>query len=296
MKISVIISSVTIVPELAPLITELLKQAMAEPDIHFQLVAVTQYSSELVSTFRNQLKENYESLLHINTHHKLGYFGTFNLALKQNEVNDSDLFVFTNDDISVPPSFLRLIKESSLALPILYAPLVRNVNGTTQLSVFRKSYSRLSMFFRLYDEGLYSKLGHVLGVLDTKIRNINKNRHTVFGCCFIMNQVAINQIKSFDDNIFLYYEEVFLYAMARQFNWDCQVLTLLSVNHYGGRTAPEKYTFTRSDLDRRSALYVAQKYLYFNSTQLLVLQIFKQFELCIRSLIRFFGKCFTPSQ
>jgi len=290
MKISFIVTSVKIVPELTCLITEILKQSRSEPEIDFQLVTVTQFSNVLMKDFENQLKEDYTSIIHINTDGRFGYFSTFNLALEQKEIIDSDLFVFMNDDIIIPSNFLNVIKQSTLDRGILYAPLVRKINAAIQLSVFRKNYSKLTMFFRFYDEGLYSKVGRLLRTLDTKTENINRNRYTVFGCCFIMNQTAVTQMGKFDDRIFLYYEEVFLFAMVRKFNWECKVLTNLSINHRGGATTTRRFTPIRSHMDKQSAIYVAKEYLGFNRTQLLILRMYKLLEIFSRQLISLISK------
>lgn len=210
MTVSIIIASTgKIVPELIPLIEELIRQTRLHFEINFRIILVTQYNSDVKKELQEGLNENYKHITHINTNRKTGYFGKFNLALEQGQVFNSDIFVFMNDDIVIKSNFLDIIKQVLLDHEILYAPLVYEPDGKIQLSVFRKNYSKFSIFFRYYDEGLYTRVGRFLNILNTNIQNINENRSTVYGCCFIMNWPTITQVVRFDANIFLYYEEIF---------------------------------------------------------------------------------------
>lgn len=78
--------------------------------------------------------------------------------------------------------------------------------------------------------------------------------------------------------------------MARKFKWECKVLTDVFITHSAGGTVTKNFTLLRSYIDMESAIYVAKQYLNFNSGQLLMLGIFRWFELCIRQLIKAYHK------
>jgi GT2 family glycosyltransferase len=237
-----------------------------------------------MSQLYEKLGHDLERIQCHNSESPIGYFANLNKALEHYEGEPHDFYVFTNDDITIHPGFLDDILKCPTERPILYAPLIKDKNGDVQMSVYRKDYTKLGMFWRINDEGLYTRISSRLGFKVRRPSDINKGRYTVYGCCFIMNALSLKDIGELDGDIFLYYEEAYFSVMVKKFGWDCKVLEDTEINHVAGATMTKGYYINRSRIDMQAALCVAERYMGFNGLQLLALRIFKWIELVVRQI------------
>jgi len=144
-------------------------------------------------------------------------------------LSQGDWFLLLNPDMSVPPGFLDtvldyaqdLIKESPNAGIVGFR--LRHPDGTRQASC-----------------GPFPTLVNTLGGLILP-RKLRKCRHVsdrrqrvpwVTGCCLLINRECLEQIGGFDEDFFLYYEDVDFCRRARKAGWSVWYDPSMEVIHH----------------------------------------------------------------
>jgi len=245
-----------------------------------RLIISCSYSEEQLDSFYASTKNlGLNSTLILHREDK-GLLARFNRALETlDDLNDDDILLFCNDDLLLDEGFVKQL----FSLPskgYLAGPMARGVDGHVQISIYRKKFTPWLLFWRLYDGGLYSIF---LNKERLRKMDINLDRETVDGCCFILPGNVIKQIGGrFDDSIYLYGEEIYLQYLVRSYNLKCFVDHKLTLIHSGGATLTNNWTVWRSKVQRKSRLYAAKRYMNCNTFVIALIYIHATTEMGIR--------------
>jgi len=89
--------------------------------------------------------------------------------------------------------------------------------------------------------------------------NLNQPVDQVAGSCFMIRREMINEIGLFDENFFIWFEEVDLCKRAKQEDWQVWYVADADIIHYGGQSFQQQLTVKNQRDFFRSAVYYMVK-------------------------------------
>lgn len=211
-----------------------------------------------------------------------GMMGKFDCFLSWYRPEDpDDIIVFSNDDVVFAPDFVARLAGTPMD-DLIAGPVIRTPSGTWQTSMFRKRFSLLSLMFRVYDGGLYSRLIKTPDTLD----GLNKGRFTVDGCCFVLNERTLRRFgRRFDYVAFLYLEEVLFQVLYEKLGIRSEVVAGLEITHLGGASLTHVWSLDKSRLQLESVTAVSRAYLGHAPWQTAVLRGWFRLESLVRQVL-----------
>lgn len=216
----------------------------------------------------------------IQNEENLGYANANNIGIK---ASHGEFILFLNTDTAVPPETLPSLLAEMRAKPELGAigPALVHENKSFQVSFGgrRNFFSEILQKVILnpyYEQAL-------------KYSSEAKEVVWVSGACFFARRSAVEDAGFFDENFFLYFEDIDLCVRMRKKGWKVVFFPGVRVIHTGGAATSGRKFQTRLEY-RRSQLYFYRKH----SSRLSVLLL--KLYLRLNFFLLFLFKLRTPAE
>lgn len=203
-------------------------------------------------------------LIYICAKQNLGYAKGNNLGAKiAKECYGDDYYLFSNNDIR----FLNKFNIEKLIAPMrrnnkiaVVGPEIIGLDGKQQSP--RKIKSAWNqLFLNYYDLLLPKKLKFTDKITDVEFTDHSKECYWVTGSFMIVEAKKFQEIKGFDENTFLYCEEVILAERLRKQAYHMYYENSVKVLHEHGQTVKNAYSVLRGiELSFQSSLYYYTNY------------------------------------
>lgn len=221
------------------------------------------------------IKTDFPQVILIENKENFGFAKANNQAI---HTSSGEMLLFLNPDTIIKPgailSLAKYLEEHSDTG--IVAPLVLNGDGTTQISAFRFP-TLFREFWRLFKLDGFLPLSYYSP--DYFKGKNPRNADVVLGACFLVREQCLDQIGLFDDQYFVYSEEVDLCLRAHEAGWKISWLPQASIIHFGGKSTSKVSDKMFIELNRNKTRYFRKHH------GKLVAQIYKLL-LCIISIIR----------
>ncbi len=180
----------------------------------------------------------------------LGYARANNIGIN---ASSGEFLLFLNTDTVVPPEALpALVAEIRARTQVGAAgPALVHENGRFQVSFggSRNFFSEIGQKFFL-NPYYKNVLGH-----STKPRDVR----WVSGACLLARRKAVEEAGFFDENFFLYFEDIDLCLRMREKGWKIVFFPSVRITHEGAATTSRLRLQTRLEY-RRSQVYFYRKH------------------------------------
>jgi N-acetylglucosaminyl-diphospho-decaprenol L-rhamnosyltransferase len=195
-----------------------------------------------------------------------GYGRANNIGLKM--ARGKHLLILNPDTVPLTSSLSRLVRFQSENLSAgIVAPRLLNADGSVQRSAFRFP----SLLMHALD--LYPPPRWLPGRLRERLAGSRLNGRYLeelearapfridhpLGACLMLSREAYERVGGFDEDIFMYSEEIDLALRYRQAGWECWQVPGARVVHLGGRSTAQQPDRMRIEL-WRSRLYLYRKH------------------------------------
>ncbi len=212
-------------------------------------------NSENKNLQKSLLTKNYKNLRYVSSLKNLGYGAGMNLGAKHAKgeylfILNPDV-VFTTDIISPLVSSFKKNKTTGIISPLLYT--TDNVimeQGARELTPFR-ALIKLSFIDKLFPNNPISKDYWVKDWEDKNLKEVDN----VPGTALIIKKETFNEIRGFDENFFLYFEEFDLCKRVREKGYKIFIDPTSKLIHKWGTST--KLLKNRDEIFRKS------RYCYF---------------------------------
>ena len=272
MKLSVCIVSFNAQEALEGCLSSLLENSEGPLEVIVADNASSDGSAELV-------KSRFPHVLLLENDENVGFSRASNLCWRR---ATSELILFLNSDTKVPPGAIDRLASILEARPDVGAlgPCLRNEDGTLEMS--------FGAMMRLSSE-LWQKClnyGYRLGVL----RGYVEKRHArerdvdwVSGACLLTRRSLLERIEGFDENFFLYSEDVDLCARLRSLGCRVVYTPAVSVRHLKGRSVAsnQERAFVEA---QKSRLHFYRK--HYGGMRLAALRVYMRVKLGLAYLLK----------
>lgn len=216
-------------------------------NLDFEILIVDNNSSDGSQEF---IKQNYPNIKLITNEENVGFAKALNRGLRESK---GEFFLFLNTDTVVYPNALSpLLKElkTNPGIGAIGPALLRGENAY-QVS-FGKSVSFASQIFQKYFLNPFYKL---------RLKSSQKRKEVgwLSAACFMTRREILEDVDLFDENFFLYFEDIDLCYRIRKKGWNLLFLPQARVFHKGGTSTRLDKVSSRFEY-RRSQLYFYQKH------------------------------------
>ena len=195
-----------------------------------------------------------KNIYYYNSENNIGYGAGINKAAEFTKDNQPDFFFILNNDTIIPKSFFDDFLSSLPKLDkldkALYSPVIKNSDNDN-----------------IWYAGGKINLARCMGTHHTNIPQQNYyETNFISGCCIICTPDIYFKLKGFDENFFLYYEDVDLSIRAKHNNIKIILLSKLFIYHKIGVSTGGDNTTITSYFSSRNRIYLMRK--HFNSCTL----------------------------
>ncbi len=233
-------------------------------------------SLELISGFLKNTKK-YKSYFVINKENK-GFAGGCNVALDWCYKNNKDYILFLNNDTEVDKDFLSYLvdatykyKDGAIFSPSIYFYDRRDLlwfGGETKTSFLKMNKGMQSSLFK---KPIPNK---------TKVTEID----FASGCAMLCKTKVIKKLRGFDENFFLYFEDVDLSFRARKLGYKIYWIPESKIYHkVSATTLPKLGSSVIHYYDVRNALLLNKKH---SSIFFIFYRFIWSFFVCIKQVIK----------
>lgn len=182
---------------------------------------------------KEKIKEYFPQVNFIQNKKRKGYGANQNTVIKK---TNSDFFLVLNDDTVLKENSLDILidflieKENVAAI----GPKILNKDGTLQYSARAFPNIFTGVFRRTFLNKLFPNNPYVKEylMLDWKHNSV-KSIGWISGACMLLRRKAITEIGLFDENFFMYVEDLEWCFRAHQKNWEIYYCPLAEIIHYG---------------------------------------------------------------
>ena len=198
-------------------------------NIHFEIILIdNSFQDEGLESVLNQFPE----IRLIDNTTNLG----FACANNQGAVMaKGDFLLFLNPDTTMKEGTIETMLGHLRANPSVgvVGPKVLNLNGTIQYScrkfptIWSGLFNRYSLMTRLFPNNRYSKDYLMLDYDHSSIRSVD----WVSGCCMMIPASTFKKVNGFDENYFLFIEDVDLCQIMRKENYRVDYLPSAKIFH-----------------------------------------------------------------
>lgn len=207
------------------------------------------------------LTKNYKNLQYISSPKNLGYGGGMNLGAKYSKgeylfILNPDV-VFNNDIISSLISKFKKHKRTGIISPLLYT--TNNVimeQGARELTPLR-ALIKLSFIEKLFPNNPISKDYWVKEWKDNSLKEVD----SVPGTALIIKKQLFDEVRGFDENFFLYFEEFDLCKRIRERGYKIFIDPTSKLIHKWGTST--KLLKNRDEIFKKSRYYYFKKHFGF---------------------------------
>jgi GT2 family glycosyltransferase len=204
----------------------------------------------------------------------LGYAKANNIGIMASR---GEFILFLNTDTVVPPEALPSLLVRIKARPEFGAigPALIHKDKSIQVS-FGKRVDFFSEIWQKFILNPYYK--HAL-----KRSSNPREAGWLSGACLLTRRAAVEDAGLFDENFFIYFEDIDLCVRLRERGWKLGFFPGIRVSHVGGATTSARKFQARLE-NRRSQLYFYRK--HNSKTSLLLLRIYLKLNLTLFCLFR----------
>lgn len=180
----------------------------------------------------------------------LGYAKANNIGIKASR---GEFILFLNTDTVVPPETLPSLLAEMKAKSELGAigPALVHANDEFQVSFGRKR----NFFSEILQKVILNPYYKQVLKHSSKVREV----WWVSGACFFVRRSAVEEAGLFDENFFLYFEDIDLCVRMRQKGWELIFFPGVRVLHVGEATTSRRKFQARLEY-RRSQVYFYRKH------------------------------------
>jgi len=216
-------------------------------NMNLEILIVDNNSSDGSQEF---IKQNYPQIKLITNEENVGFAKANNRGFREGK---GEFFLFLNTDTVIYPNALSLLLEELKINPRVGAigPALLRGENAYQIS-FGKRVSFASQIFQKFFLNLFYKL---------MLKGIQKRKKVgwLSAACFMTRKEILEDVGLFDENFFLYFEDIDLCYRIRKKGWSLLFLPQARVFHKGGTSTGKDKVSSRFEY-RRSQLYFYQKY------------------------------------
>lgn len=243
-------------------VRELLKKCLESiyrhrADLDIEIIVIDNNSGDDTV---DMIKQNFPEIKVIGNHNNLGFGAANNQGIKQ---STGDYILLLNPDTEIRNNALRktldFIKTNDRAGIVGCKHL--NPDLTLQPSV-RRFPKPLAIFLIL------TKLAKIFPTWPPIYKYLYKDFNykqsqvvdQVNGSFMLIKKELLQEIGGFDENFFIWFEEVDLCRRAKKVLWEVWYFAQAEIIHHGGQSFKQQLTFKKQKLFFKSALYYFQKH------------------------------------
>lgn len=223
-------------------------------NLDFEVIVVDNNSSDGSA---EMIKGKFPSVILIENKENLGFGAANNQGIR---ISKGEYVLILNPDTIIFPNALKSLIAFLDQNPKIGAvcPKILNSDNTVQLSCIRKLPTLLSEFFELtYLNRRFPKnriIGdHYMSYCDY---NLEREVELLSGCCIMIRKIALEKIGLFDENFFIYGEDMDLCHRIKKAGWKLWYLPPAQIMHFGGES-------TKQVSDKRIFYSQEAKYAFF---------------------------------
>jgi GT2 family glycosyltransferase len=215
--------------------------------IGLEVVAVDNNSSDGSQEY---IRREFPEVRLIANRENIGFSRANNLGISETR---GDYLLFLNTDTAVTQGALSSLLQELRENPSTGAigPALFRKPNVYQVS-FGKKVSFVSQFLQKYFKNFYF-------ALRLKASRRKREVHWLSAACLLVRRSALEEAGYFDENFFLYFEDIDLCRRMRQLGWKLVYLPQAAVFHEGGATTAPRGLRSRLEY-RRSQLYFYRKH------------------------------------
>jgi GT2 family glycosyltransferase len=227
-QVSIIIVHYNVFDELCVCISSILQ---SKPKTSYEIIVV---DNDKKPTIQKQLKKKFPQVKYINGQGNVGFGQANNLGVK---IAKGKFLFFLNPDTKVFKNtldnlvqFLQKHKRAGIV-----APLLANMDGevyqqgSLTLTPLR-GIASLSLFHRIFPQNPTARRYYLHDWNKKTIKEVD----VVPGTAFLIRKEIFEQIKGFDKNFFLYFEEFDLCKRVKALGWEIFITPVARINHVWG--------------------------------------------------------------
>lgn len=214
-----------------------------------------------------------------------GYSGGNNIGIKQAVSDNCDAVLILNPDVELQNDIISIMVNEFTDQIVCVAPKVFDLNGNDGQRI-RPEYNFKYAFFNKKPLYYIRKL-----FKGDNYYKYDVNEKFVFdgfpsGCCFLIRSDAFEKVGFFDDNVFLYSEELILANKLTELQMKCCYVPEAVVRHNEG-TSTRKISTAFIDYHMyASEYYLLKKYCDTSKLQLKIIKFLRLVNFKIKTIIR----------
>ena len=216
-------------------------------EMDFEIIIVDNNSSDGSQEF---IRQNYPQIKLITNDDNAGFAIALNRGLRESR---GEFFLFLNTDTVICPNALSLLLEELKNNPRIGAigPALLKGEDAYQVSFGRK-VSFVSEIFQKFFLNPFYRL---------RLKSIQKRKEVgwLSAACFMTRREVVEDAGLFDENFFLYFEDIDLCYRIRLRGWSLLFFPQAKVFHKGATSTGQDKVRSRFEY-RRSQLYFYQKH------------------------------------
>lgn len=214
---------------------------------NYQIIVVDNGSD--VEDF-NRLKNNFPNVKVLRSDVNLGFTGGNNLGIKNSLEEKTDFILLLNNDTIVEPNFIQ--------------PLLNIFEKNPNVGISAPQINYFDEPKKIWSDGGYISKIRASGFAysDKFEENSNTNyvqKQFVSGCCMLIKREVFEKIGLFDDNFFLYLEDVDLCVRTVKSGYSIYVSHKSKIYHKVSNSTIKKYTALPLYYVTRNRLYFIKK-------------------------------------
>ncbi len=186
----------------------------------------------------------------IENRENVGYARANNQGIR---ASSAESILFLNPDTVISGGVIGHLLEELKKRPeaAAIAPRLRHEDGSFQVSFGQKVDFWAELFQKLLFNPFYR----------LRLRFFNRPRKVgwLSGACLLVRRQAVEEVGLFDENFFLYFEDIDLCVRLRKRGWQLVFDPEVTVLHAGGASTSARRLFSRLEY-RRSQVYFYQKH------------------------------------
>jgi len=196
------------------------------------------------------ITQNYPQVKLILNEENVGFAKANNRGFRESK---GEFLLFLNTDTVIQPNALSLLLEELRASPRVGAigpALIRGENAY-QVSFGRRVSFASEVFQKFFLNPFYI----------FRLKNVRRKKEVgwLSAACFMIRREVLEDVGLFDENFFLYFEDIDLCYRIRKEGWNLLFFPQVRVFHRGGASTGQDKISSRFEY-RRSQLYFYQKH------------------------------------
>lgn len=246
-------------------------------DIDYEVIIVDNNSTDGSQEF---IKNHFPSIKFICNEENLGFAKANNQGIRESK---GEYILLLNTDTSINPGALRVLLQEMRGSSDIggIGPALLMEKDDYQVSFGRK----INFFSELLQKSFLNTYYKMKLKRDKREREVN----WLSGACLLIKKSILKEVGLFDENFFLYFEDIDLCLRIRENGWRLVYLPQAEVFHSGGGSTKSLRLTSRFHY-RKSQLYFYEKHNSKISVALL------RTYLRIYFLFLLFGTCFSPHE